>query len=72
MLTVPPAVLDLLELHAGSVVGMSVDGDRLVIQSQKRPKYTLQELLDQCDFSLPISEEEREWMDIVPVGEELI
>lgn len=70
MLAVPPAVLDLLNLEVGAVVGMSVDGDRLVIERRKKPKYTLQELLDQCDFSQPVSDEEREWMDVVPVGEE--
>ncbi len=43
-----------------------------VVESRNRPKYTLQELLDQCDFSLPISEEEREWMDAPRVGEELL
>ena len=72
MLAVPPAVLDLLSLKVGTVVGISVDGDRLVIESRKRPKYTLQQLLDQCDFSLPISDEEREWLDAPRVGEELL
>jgi len=42
MMAVPPAVLDLLDLKVGTVVGMDVDGERLVIQSQKRPRYTLQ------------------------------
>ena len=72
MLAVPPAVLDLLDMKVGTIVGLSVDGDRLVIEPRKRPKYTMQELLDQCDFSLPISEEEREWMDAPRVGEELV
>ncbi len=72
MLAVPPAVLDVLNLQVGTVVGMTVDGERLVIEQRKRPKYTLQELLDQCDFSLPISDEEREWMDAPSIGEELL
>lgn len=72
MLAVPPAVLDLLNLEAGTVVGMSVDGDKLVIEPQRKPKYTLQELLDQCDFSQPISTEEQQWMDVAPVGKELL
>ena len=72
MLAVPPAVLDLLSLEAGTLVGMSVDGDRLVIEAKRKPKYTLQELLDQCDVSQPVSAEEQEWLDVTPVGEELV
>jgi len=72
MMAVPPAVLDLLDMKVGTVVGMTVDGERLVIEPRKRPRYTLSELLQQCDFSLPVSDEEREWMDAPPVGEELI
>ncbi len=72
MLAVPPAVLDLLDLQVGTVVGMSIDGDKLVIESQKRPRYQLSDLLSQCNFDLPITEEEREWMDVAPVGEELL
>ena len=72
MLAVPPAVLDLLNLEAGTVVGMSVDGDRLIIEPKRKPRYTLQELLDQCDFSQPVSAEEQEWLDVTPVGEEVV
>jgi antitoxin ChpS len=72
MLAVPEAVLQMLDLKAGSVVALNVDGGRLVVEPQRRPKYTLQELLDQCDFSLPVSEEDRLWMDSPPVGKELL
>lgn len=33
-------------------------------------KQTLQDLLDQCDESVPISKEEREWDKMHPVGKE--
>jgi len=72
MLAVPEAVLQMLDLQADSVVALNVDGGCLVVEPQRKPKYTLQELLDQCDFSLPMSEEDRIWMDSPPVGEELI
>jgi antitoxin ChpS len=72
MLPVPSAVAEMLELRAGSVVALNVDGGRLVVEPQRKPKYTLQELLDQCDFSLPMSTEEREWLDAPRVGEELL
>jgi antitoxin ChpS len=72
MLAVPEAMLQMLDLKAGSVVALNVDGGRLVVDPQRRPKYKLQELLDQCDFSLPMSEEEREWLDAPRVGEEVL
>ena len=72
MLALPPALLELLGLEAGSVVGVSVDGEKLILQPRRQPKYSLQELLEQCDYSLPQTAEEREWMDAPAVGEEML
>lgn len=33
---------------------------------------TLAELLAQCDFSIPVSEEDREWLDAPAVGREVL
>jgi len=71
MLAVPPAILDLLHLHAGSTVGLSVDGEHLVIDPRVKPRYTLDELLSQCDPNAAISDEDRAWIDLPPVGREL-
>lgn len=71
MLAVPPVILDLLHLHAGTTVGLAVEGERLVIDPKVKPHYTLDELLDQCDADAPISREDRAWMDMAPVGREL-
>ena len=72
MLAVPPAILDLLHLQAGSSVGLAVADGRLVIEPMPRPAYTLDELLAQCDASAPVSEEDRNWLDGTPVGNELL
>jgi antitoxin ChpS len=72
VLAFPAAVSELLDLKPGMVVALSVDEGRLVVQTQNRSKYTLQELLDQCDFSLPVTTEEREWLDAPAVGEEVL
>ena len=72
MLSVPPAILEMLHLQAGSTVSVSVDGGRLVIEPQARPRYTLAELLAASDYSQPLSPEEREWVDAPAVGRELI
>jgi antitoxin ChpS len=72
MLAVPPAILDQLHLKAGATVGLAVDGDRLILLKQTKPRYTLEELLADSDYSQPTSAEDREWIDAPPVGRELI
>jgi antitoxin ChpS len=72
MLAVPPAILDLLHLHAGATVGLAVDHGRLVVEPMPRPRYSLDELLAQCDASAEVSAEDRAWLDSQPVGSELL
>ena len=72
MLAVPPALLDVLHLAAGAKVGLVIDNGRLVVEPAARPRYTLEELLAQCDASTEISAEDREWLDARPVGDELL
>ena len=49
MLAVPPALLDILHLRPGAKVGLAVQSGRLVVEPQQRPRYTLDELLAQCN-----------------------
>jgi antitoxin ChpS len=72
MLAVPPALLDLLRLRPGAKVGIAIESGRLVVDPQPRPRYTLNELLAECDPKARRSKEEREWLDAKPVGRELI
>jgi antitoxin ChpS len=80
MLTVPPALLHVLQLQPGARVGIAVESGRLVVQPRKRPRYSLDELLAQCDpkarhskqGSKRASKQEREWLDSKFVGRELI
>lgn len=72
MLAVPPAILDLLHLHAGTTVGVAVDAGRLIVQPHPRPRYTLAALLAQCDPSAEPDAEDRAWLDAPAVGGELI
>lgn len=72
MLAVPPAILDILHLHAGATVGLAVDHGRLVVEPALLPRYSLEELLAQCDGSREFSEEERVWLDDKPFGSELL
>ena len=75
MLAVPPALLDVLRLRAGTKVGLAVESGRLVVKPQKerkRPRYTLDELLAQCDPKAARPRKERAWLVDKPVGGELI
>ncbi len=45
---------------------------KAVIEPQPRRRYTLKELLAQCDPKAPRSEEDSEWLTGNPIGRELI
>ncbi len=72
MLAVPPALLEILQLRPGSMVGIAIEKNRLVVKPQERPRYTLNELLVQCKAAAPRTREEREWLDAKPRGRELL
>ena len=72
MLSVPPALLNLMHLKEGAKVGIAIDNNRLIIESFKTPRYTLNELLAQCDASADFSEEDKAWVNGNSIGSELI
>jgi antitoxin ChpS len=72
MLAVPPALLDILDLQPGAKVGIAVESGRIVVQPSQRPRYTMDELLDQCDPKARRSKQETEWLRSKSVGGELI
>jgi len=77
MLTVPPALLDILHLQPGATVGIAVESDRLVVEPRQRRRYTLNELLARCNPKAPrgrgrARKQEQEWLDGKPAGGELI
>ena len=72
MLAVPPALLDILHLRPGAKVGLAVKSGRLVVEPQQRKRYTLDELLAQCDPKARRGKEDRQWLDDKPAGGELL
>lgn len=72
MLAIPPALMNLLGLSSGSSVDISMDKGRLVIQPSSKPKYQLDELLNQCDPHVAPSAEDREWLHTPSAGKEII
>jgi antitoxin ChpS len=72
MLAVPPALLDVLQLHAGAKVGIAIESGRLVVEPRQRPRYALKELLARCNSKARRTKEGRVWLEGKPVGRELI
>jgi antitoxin ChpS len=70
MLAVPPAILELLHLQPGSTVSVDVEDGRLIVKPQARPRYSLDELLAQCDAAAEINAEDQAWLDAKSVGHE--
>jgi antitoxin ChpS len=72
-LRIPKTIVESLELSANMEVDLSIANGCLIAKpTSKRPRYTLAELLAKCDPSIPMTSEDREWLDTEPVGEELI
>jgi antitoxin ChpS len=72
MLAVPPALLEVLELEAGTEVGIGVEGGRLVVEPRRRQSYTLAELLSESGPKRRGSTRQREWVRGKRMGRELI
>ena len=69
MLAIPPALMEALEFRSGSPVQLSVNNGRLIV-APVEPRYTLDELLAQCEGG-EISVEDREWFDAPSAGQEI-
>ena len=72
MMAIPKSVLDGLGLAANTKVGLSIEQGRLVVEARPRPKYTLAELLAQCDPTAPEAEQDEAWETMEPVGREVL
>ncbi|GIU67933.1 antitoxin [Candidatus Phycosocius spiralis] len=72
MLAVPPAILDVLQLQAGSSVGVSLDGAKLVVEATAPLRYNLDDLLAQSDYDYDSDMQDRDWLDAPAIGGELL
>ena len=72
MFAIPKAILESLDLLPNTQVGLSVSDGRLIVEPHPRKRYTLAELMGQCDLSAPMTDETRAWLDTAPVGREEI
>jgi antitoxin ChpS len=72
MFAIPRSILEGLGLTPNTQVGLSVSEGRLIVEPHPRPRYTLAELMDQCDLSAPRNDEDQAWLDAAPVGREAL
>lgn len=66
----PQPLLDALRLSAGSMVRLTIEDGRLLVDPIKHPRYTLDELLAQCGASTELSGEDQKWLGGRRAGED--
>ena len=69
VMTVPKAYIEQNQLHDGSPVDLTVDGDRLIISAPRKSKYSLEQLLAEMTDGLPRVDG---WEEMPAVGQERI
>ncbi|WP_044559620.1 AbrB/MazE/SpoVT family DNA-binding domain-containing protein [Azospirillum sp. B4] len=72
MLAIPKSLLEGLGLAANTKVSLTVDQGKLVVEPRPRPKYSLAELMAQCDPNAPPSGDVQEWQEAPSVGGEVL
>lgn len=72
MFAIPKPILEGLGLSPNTQVGLSVSDGRLIVDPHPRRRYTLAELIGQCDLSAPVAEETLAWLEAEPVGREML
>jgi antitoxin ChpS len=65
-------MLDALDLAPDASVGLSIEAGRLVVDPNRRRRYSLDELLAQCKPPARSSRRDREWATGKAAGRELI
>jgi len=69
-LVLPKLVRDSLHLQAGQTVQLEASEEGIFIRPS-RPRYTLDQLVAQCDRKAPMPKELAEWQDARAVGREI-
>jgi antitoxin component of MazEF toxin-antitoxin module len=70
---IPAAVLQAAHVDLDQDVDVREEAGRIIIEPvRKRPRYTLDELVAQCNPRKRLSREERVWIDAPPVGREAL
>ncbi|MDH0645472.1 AbrB/MazE/SpoVT family DNA-binding domain-containing protein [Pseudomonas sp. GD03858] len=69
---IPSTVLKQMRLEVGSTLSLDTAGESMVLKAVRaKPKYTLEELMAQCDLNAPEPEDMAAWNAMRPVGREM-
>jgi len=68
----PATLLRSLHLSVGSSVTAEQVKGKLVLTPATKPRYSLAELMAQCDLESPPPEDAKAWSEMEPVGKEII
>jgi len=70
---IPAAVLEAAHVSIEQVVDVRAEEGRIIIEPVRTcPRYSLEELVAQCNPKKRRSREEHEWLDAPPVGREAL
>ena len=70
---IPSYMLKKRNLKIGEAINIIEDGVRIIIEPASiKPKYTLNELLKQCDSKAAMPNELKAWDEINPTGNEIL
>jgi antitoxin ChpS len=72
VMTIPPALLKLMDLEVGAQVTLSVEHGKLVAQPATRRRYTIEELLKGAAGMKRLTAETAWAQDGEPVGREIV
>ena len=69
---IPSTVLKQMRLEVGSTLSLDTAGESMVLKPvRSKPKYTLEELMAQCDLNAPEPEDMAAWNTMRPTWREV-
>jgi antitoxin ChpS len=72
-MAVPKQILNLMHLDAGSLVELTLENGKLIVEPKLKPRYTLSELLAQCnEENMLLTGEDHTWLNAKPMGKEVL
>src|SRR5690554_4167679 len=72
IVSLPKTVIEMMHLSVGSTLDLTIEEGKIVLTPSK-DDLTLEQLLEGCTReTFAMTEEEREWHDMKPIGREII
>ena len=70
---IPAALLKELDLDVNEKIDVKSENGRIVIEPVRKPEYSLNELLAQCEpEAMALDDEDKVWLNNPPVGKEAL